>query len=407
MKTTHRLIKMCRRIGGFFLLFAGLSLAFAAETAPPDSSAALQKLQEQLDQQTKRIDRLYRAFGPQLEELEERAAELEKLREEDKALAMERICEVKDDSLAGIGSINPAAAEFGVLTDTGSVRIFDDAGKVVRDIRSEGQPITCFSFSPNGKELLAGTKNGALLIWDLASNDCTSLCTNVGQKVDRVTWLGNDRVAWGAFRNFWDENAKEADRDKPAGAVLTRAGGKVLWTYRSLLRDDFYSLTGTKDGSSLIVHDIPGQARGASLLDGKTGEIRQTCYDEDHGSGPLSLGISPNNKILAVGYAPYDIILWNAQNGDQKKLLKGHSNWVVSLAFSSDGKRLISGAGDSTARVWDVDSGKEIGRLRFDGSSTYVEGVGLTPKGDVVFAVARGILVVAKAPPVVSFTDSK
>ena len=132
------------------------------------------------------------------------------------------------------------------------------------------------------------------------------------------------------------------------------------------------------------------------MLNGATGEVRHTCYDKEHGSGPLSAGISPDGKLLAVGYAPYDIILWNAQTGARQKLLKGHSNWVVSFAFSADGKRLISGAGDSTARIWDVESGKETGRVRFQGESSYVEGVGLSPKGDIVFAVVRGMLVVAK-----------
>ncbi|MDH7502294.1 MAG: hypothetical protein QHJ82_06210 [Verrucomicrobiota bacterium] len=116
----------------------------------------------------------------------------------------------------------------------------------------------------------------------------------------------------------------------------------------------------------------------------------------EHGAGPLSVGISPNGDTLAVGYAPWDIILWNARTGARQKLLKGHSNWVVSLAFSADSKRLISGAGDSTARVWDLESGKEIGRIRFRGESSYVDGVGLSPKGDIAFAVARGMLVVAR-----------
>lgn len=42
--------------------------AAAAEGPPQDTPAALQRLQNQLDQQTKRIDRLYRALGPHLEE---------------------------------------------------------------------------------------------------------------------------------------------------------------------------------------------------------------------------------------------------------------------------------------------------------------------------------------------------
>lgn len=113
----------------------------------------------------------------------------------------------------------------------------------------------------------------------------------------------------------------------------------------------------------------------------------------------MSVAVSPDGKTLAVGYAPNDIVLWDARSGARRGLLNGHSNWVVSLAFSADSKRLVSGAGDSTARVWDVGSGKEIGRLRFPGMSTYVNSVGLSPQGDLAFALTQqGQLVVAKTP---------
>ena len=96
-----------------------------------------------------------------------------------------------------------------------------------------------------------------------------------------------------------------------------------------------------------------------------------------------------------------DVILWDAHSGEQRELLKGHSNWVVSLAFSADSKRLISGRRRTArARLWDLGSGKEIGRLRFSGGSTYVHSVGLSPNGDLAFALTqRGQFVVAKTPP--------
>ena len=203
-------------------------------------------------------------------------------------------------------------------------------------------------------------------------------------------------MVWGASVTYWQEGGKPVDQDKPAGAVLNRASGQRLWTFRGFVRDDFYTLAGAMNGQRLAVLQIPDQPRGAFLLDGATGQVLQTCYDEEHGSGPLSVGISPDGSILAVGYAPNGIILWNVRTGDRRKLLQGHSNWVVSLAFSADNKRLISGAGDSTARIWDVESGKEVGRIRFPDESSYVEGVGLSPKADVAFAAARGRLVVAK-----------
>jgi WD40 repeat protein len=396
--TANISIYLCRRfIWSCLALAIGLGMATAATNPPPqDTPAALGRLQEQLDQQTKRIDRLYKAIGPHLAELEERAAKVEKQQQEDKALALEQICDVKDESLTAIGCINPVAAEFAVITTDGGVRIFDGGGKSVKELQSPGQEITCIAFSPGGSELLTGTASGALLIWEVAKGSCVTVCTNVGRKVDRVTWLGKDRVAWGGNVKYWNDGGKAVDHDKPAGSVLDRATGQLRWTFRGFVRNDFFTLAGAPDGSLLAVLEIPGQPRGAFLLEGSTGEVRHTCYDEEHGSGPLSLRISPDGKLLAVGYAPYDIILWNAQTGMRQKLLKGHSNWVVSLAFSADGKRLISGAGDSTARIWDVESGKEIGRVRLQGESSYVEGVGLSPKGDIAFAVAGGDLVVAR-----------
>ena len=372
----------------------------AAESPPQETSVILLRLQDQLDQQTKRIDRLYRALGPQLEQMEESAAAFEKQRQEDKALALERIREVKDESLSAIGCVNPAAAEFAVLTAAGGLRIFDVGGKPVKEFQPPGQEITCIAFSSDGSALLTGTGSGALLVWDLAKGSCHTVCTNVGMKVARVTWLDKDRVAWGSTVTYWSEGGKPVDHDKPAGAVLDRATGKLRWTFRGFVRDDFFTLVGAQDGSRLVVLEIPGQPRGAFLLDGATGAVQHTFYDKEHGSGPLSVGISPDGNTLAVGYAPYDVILWNARTGVRQKLLKGHNNWVVSLAFSADSKRLISGAGDSTARIWDMESGQEIGRLRFPGESSYVDGVGLSPKGDIAFAVARGVLVVAKVPAV-------
>lgn len=228
------------------LLAAGIVLGgctgftiVAAETPPQDTSAVLLRLQKQLDQQTERIDRLYRALGPQLEELEVRAAEFEKQQQEDKALAMERIGEVQDENLTAIGCANPAAPEFAVITGEGGVRIFDAGGKPVKELEQSGQAITCLAFSPSGLELLTGTESGALLVWDVAKGTALTLGTNVGRQVDRVTWLGHDRVVWGSGVEYWKEGkaATEGDRAQetrchrrrgaPGPSGARRRGGRL------------------------------------------------------------------------------------------------------------------------------------------------------------------------------------
>ena len=42
------------------------------------------------------------------------------------------------------------------------------------------------------------------------------------------------------------------------------------------------------------------------------------------------------------------------------RTLKGHSNWVTGVAFSSDGRRLASGSWDQTVKFWDVPTGREL-----------------------------------------------
>ena len=43
--------------------------------------------------------------------------------------------------------------------------------------------------------------------------------------------------------------------------------------------------------------------------------------------------------------------------------LDGHTRWVQSAAFSSDGKRLVTASQDTTARIWDIKTGLPIAEL--------------------------------------------
>lgn len=52
--------------------------------------------------------------------------------------------------------------------------------------------------------------------------------------------------------------------------------------------------------------------------------------------------------------------VWDAETGQEKLTLKGHTGVVNSVAWSSDGKRIASGSGDSTLKVWDAETGQEI-----------------------------------------------
>ena len=47
-----------------------------------------------------------------------------------------------------------------------------------------------------------------------------------------------------------------------------------------------------------------------------------------------------------------------------KAVYRGHTQWVMSIAFSPAGKLLASGSSDGTVRLWETNSGKELYQLK-------------------------------------------
>jgi hypothetical protein len=67
--------------------------------------------------------------------------------------------------------------------------------------------------------------------------------------------------------------------------------------------------------------------------------------------------IAPDGRTLYVSYSTGDIAAFEVATGGLRRTLSGHGGYVGGLAFSPDGRRLISGSHDATALVWDVTLG--------------------------------------------------
>ena len=65
---------------------------------------------------------------------------------------------------------------------------------------------------------------------------------------------------------------------------------------------------------------------------------------------------SPDNTILASAGTDPTIRLWNVPEGTQRAALHGHTSGVCGLAFTPDGRSLLS-CSDGTLRMWDIASG--------------------------------------------------
>jgi len=87
------------------------------------------------------------------------------------------------------------------------------------------------------------------------------------------------------------------------------------------------------------------------------GTSKVLTIDDDHYSlgndGGATLDISPDGKYVVMGNLE-TVSIWEMNTGRLVQRLRGHKDTVYSVAFTPDGKGLVSGALDTTVKYWDI-----------------------------------------------------
>jgi len=99
---------------------------------------------------------------------------------------------------------------------------------------------------------------------------------------------------------------------------------------------------------------IAADAGNLQLVDAGTGELRWTAQAaEEH---LVALAFSPDSRLLATGagFVESSIRIWDVATSREITRLEGHRTWVSSLIFWPDGQTLASSSADQTIRLWDV-----------------------------------------------------
>src|SRR5206468_2222416 len=94
--------------------------------------------------------------------------------------------------------------------------------------------------------------------------------------------------------------------------------------------------------------------------------------------GARSLVFAPDSKLLAHA-ENFDVVLRNANTGNEVRRLVGHRETVNRMTFSPDGKTLASAGHDQAVRLWDLATGKE--KLHADEPSGRAIAAHFTPDG--------------------------
>ena len=83
-----------------------------------------------------------------------------------------------------------------------------------------------------------------------------------------------------------------------------------------------------------------------------------------HTDAVLCVAYAPDGKTLATGAMDGTVRLWDAATGKEKAVLRGHRKSVYAVAFSLNGKLLASGGGGMALRLWDAATGKRLAILK-------------------------------------------
>jgi WD40 repeat protein len=250
----------------------------------------------------------------------------------------------KFPEMAGGLCFTPDGKTLAVSRGNGRVHLIDVPTRKVRHtVGGSRSEIYGLAFSPDGKMLALGTLNPGVQLWDTATGRLVRGIDAHKGFVNAVAFTPDGKaIASGS----WDR------------IVLSEvATGQQRARFETKMQS-IHGLAFTPDGRTLVSGSQDGRVRAWDVA---TGRARLTL-DAGWGTG-RSMTLSPSGKIVAAGTSASALRLWDVATGRERfARFQGHDARVHALAFTPDGRLLLSG-GDGQCRVWDTATWRPSGLL--------------------------------------------
>jgi len=224
-----------------------------------------------------------------------------------------------------------------------TIRIWEpESGQLLQTLTGYTSIVVIVVYSPDGKHILSAHGDNAIKIWDSENGRLLRTLSGHGDYIDSVAYSPDGkRIASGSK----DKTIRIWDAEN--GRLLRTLTGHAerVWSV-------VYSPDGTRIASAGIINDetirIWDAESGRELKKWSSGSVGALAYSPD------------GKRIVSGSFEDNTVKIWDAQSGRLQQTLTGIGNITCSIAFSPDGKQMVTGHENSTVCLWDISAGKAI-----------------------------------------------
>ena len=208
------------------------------------------------------------------------------------------------------------------------------------------------AISADDSRLISCCDDGRLRLWSLEDAQLLrEIAPASGEVFTSVDISPSGRWALAACAaqgtvQMWDlDTGKEIKSEDPEQSAWLDFGGRagVVWAARFAPQADHVLTIGGNDARLWEV-----STRKPLVRYGPHGAV-------------AAADISPDGRLLVTGSWDQSAKIWNTETGQAIRKLDGlHQGFINSVEFSPDGSTILTASDDGTARLWDVNSGAPL-----------------------------------------------